>query len=484
MLHRLSTGLRNSAHDAAARTGALLNETTLRIAVTGLSRAGKTVFITSLITNLLALGKGFDTLTAVHERIEGESGGAAVGRGESGETSRLRDIRLVPPGSSDTPVFDHARNLAALAAEAPAWPPRTDDLTETAVELVLRRDGMFRQHLGPERLRLEILDYPGEWLLDLPMLDQSFQTWSRETLARLREPPRSRAMAAFLEQLPTAEAGGVPDHPRLRHLHELYRQGLHACQNEHGLRLLQPGCFLCPGPKADAPFMWFFPLEGAPEHPLRGTLADLLRERFEAYKADMRARFFETHFARFDRQVLLVDVLGALHGGQAAFEDTQRALALIAGSLTYRQERGLVWPRRGAIERVAFVATKADHVPAMHRENLVHLLRDLVGDARTSMDPRRVSFHAVASVLSTSDTSVEHGGIWRDVVRGTPVGAGEAKLFDPGDVPSARPKDGFWARRRFVLPVFEPKRPKQGGDMGIRHIGLDTVLTALLGDKL
>ena len=477
MLTWLHSGLRNTAHDASAATEALLHETTLRLAVTGLSRAGKTVFITALITNLLALGRGLDVLPGLHRRLEqGADGG-------TGAVSRLRSVRLVPPGAGEVPVFDHARNLAALSAEIPNWPPRTDDLTETALELVIDRTG-WGAYLGPWRLRLEILDYPGEWLLDLPMLEQSFRAWSRETLARLREPPRSQAFAAFLQQLPTVEADGAPDHERLRRLHTLYRDGLHAAQNEHGLRLLQPGRFLCPGPKADAPFMWFFPLDEVPDHPRHGTAAALLEERFEAYKADMRARFFETHFARFDRQILLVDVLGALHGGKEAFHDTQQALALIASSLSYGSGWSLGRSKQGRIGRVAFVATKADHVPAGARDNLRLLLRDLVEDAREPMKGQPVSFHAAASVLSTTDTTVEHAGLFKDVVRGTPVGGGGAKLFDPGTVPACRPPDSFWNKPRFKLPVFEPRRPRDGGQGGIQHLGLDTVLSALLEDKL
>jgi predicted YcjX-like family ATPase len=473
MLTRLRSALHNTVHDASARTEALFHETTLRLAVTGLARAGKTVFVTSLITNLLALGRGLDVLPELHRHLEQGAG--------AGGASRLRSVRLVPPGSGDTSVFDHGRNLAMLTAEIPAWPPRTDDLTETAVELIIDRPGL-RAHLGPKRLRLEILDYPGEWLLDLPMLEQSFQAWSRETLARLREPPRSLAFVDFLQQLPSVEANAAPDHERLRRLHGLYRDGLHACQNKHGLRLLQPGRFLCPGPQADAPFMWFFPLEGMPDYPLRGTAAALLEERFDAYKADMRRRFFEAHFARFGRQIVLVDVLGALHGGREAFRDTEQALALIAGSLSYGG-RSFGHPRQGRIERVAFVATKADHVPAGARDNLCHLLRDLVGDASAPIGPRPVSFHTAASVLSTTDTTVEHEGLVKDVVRGTVVGGG-AKLFDPGSVPVSRPRDGFWNKRRFVMPVFEPRRPLDDGRQGIEHLGLDEVLTALLRGQL
>ena len=306
---------------------------------------------------------------------------------------------------------------------------------------------------------------------------------SQAAPARLREPPRSRAFVAFLQQLPIVEPDATPEHERLRRLHGFHRDGLHAGQNDYGLRLLQPGRFLCPGPRADAPFMWFFPLEGMPDHPVRGTTAALLEERFEAYKADMRTRFFEAHFARFDRQILLVDVLGALHGGRDAFRDTEQALALIAGSLSYGGW-SLRWSKQCRIDRVAFVATKADHVPAGSRDNLRHLLRDLVENARAPMGKQPVSFHAAASVLSTTDTTVEYDGLVRDVVRGTPVGGGGAKLFDPGNVPAGRPPDSFWNKPRFVLPVFEPRRPPDGGRQGVQHLGLDGVLSALLGDRL
>ena len=55
------------------------------------------------------------------------------------------------------------------------------------------------------------------------------------------------------------------------------------------------------------------------------------------------------------------------------------------------------------IERMAFVATKADHVPAMRRANLRNLLRGIVEMAAARLDPLGVIYHAVASILSTTD---------------------------------------------------------------------------------
>ena len=133
--------------------------------------------------------------------------------------------------------------------------------------------------------------------------------------------------------------------------------------------------------------MWFHPIDPARNDGMRA----LLGERFEAYKTAVRTEFFEPHFASFSRQVMLVDVLGALVAGQAAFADTTYAIQAIAAALRYGDGGGVVpaaasWLLRGMghvlppvlgrvtdsaarhisdprIDRVAFVATKADHVP-------------------------------------------------------------------------------------------------------------------------
>ena len=45
-------------------------------------------------------------------------------------------------------------------------------------------------------LTLDIVDYPGEWLLDLPLLDKSYEQWSAESLAQLRGTAAAPALAA------------------------------------------------------------------------------------------------------------------------------------------------------------------------------------------------------------------------------------------------------------------------------------------------
>src|SRR6266851_9734302 len=323
MLDQVTEKLSRRARDWSGRAEQILNEVSIRVAVTGLSRAGKTVFITSLIHNLLALGQRRNTLPRLHTAF-----------GVNG-TSRLREVRIAPEGAATIPLFDFAGKLADLAAARPSWPARTEDIAQIALELEIERVNPLAQKLGPWRLRLELLDYPGEWLLDLPLLQQSYGAWSEQTLSLIRRPPRLSVCAEFLKFLTTIDPDAPADEALIHRGHTLYRTALHDCRARLGLRYLQPGRFLCPGPRGEAPYLWFFPVDHAREHPSSGTQVGLLKERFDAYKTNARSQFFDTHFADFDRQIVLVDVLSALHAGREAFEDTERAIAEIAAHLRY-----------------------------------------------------------------------------------------------------------------------------------------------------
>ena len=139
--------------------------------------------------------------------------------------------------------------------------------------------------------------------------------------------------------------------------------------------------------------MWFFPLpcEDAAIQP--GSIAHLLRERFDAYRREVRASFFDTHFRAFNRQIMLVDVLDALYAGRTAFEDTARAVHDLAAGLrggrgfwTALASAALPGPLKPRpMERVAFVATKADRVPQQSRANLQRLLEALAEPAATTL---------------------------------------------------------------------------------------------------
>src|SRR6478752_2791004 len=149
-------------------TDVLQLRSTIRIGITGLARAGKTALLTSLAANLLAVSAGRPALPAVSDRLRG----------------RRMHVSIAPAAASNIPRFGVASYIAALAADPPQWPTRTTAVSMLALDVDVPREGLLAP-LGPQRRRLEFLDYPGEWLLDLPLLSQDFTDWSTATLHRL-----------------------------------------------------------------------------------------------------------------------------------------------------------------------------------------------------------------------------------------------------------------------------------------------------------
>lgn len=484
----IGSSLRDTASAAWQETGRILQEERLRVAVTGLAGAGKTVLLTSLVTNLLALGQGRNTLPALSAALDG----------------RLRSVRLEPAGVQSIPWFDAAGHLAQLAAPAaPHWPARTDHLSSVALSLTIERRGALAW-MGPRRLRLEFVDYPGEWLLDLPLMGMDFGRFSRMAIERLEKAPVTVATRDFLRFLSALPANARADDATARHGAMLYRAAMAALRDEHGIRLLQPGRFLLPGPGGDTPLLWFFPFGTG--RASAGSLAALMTRRYDTWRARTRSDVFEPFLTQADRQLVLVDVLGALCAGQASFADTRAALALIGAALASRPgllpasllplpkgilPSGLV---AGGPSRIAFLASKADHAPAILRPALVDLLRRMV--AAPERGGPDMLYEAVAALRCTEDgtrtATISLPGdakprqMERPVVVGVPLGEELRRPFDPGTIPSVPPErdDPFWARPVFTLPVFRPPALEPHGQHGMPQLGLDRALTWLLEDVL
>ena len=455
-----------------ARLTGLLRDRTVRLAVTGLSGSGKTAFITSLLYNLLsAVGHParLPFLRAAAER-------------------RIFAARLDAPPVETIAVFPVRDAITALAADPPHWPPSTTELRRADLTLCFTPAGFLgRVAGGTAELRLEVLDYPGEWLLDLPLLGQSYRDWSRVTLERARRGARASLARDWLDFLARHSADSPGDPEAAHQAHVLYRAFVAACRTQEQLSLLQPGRFLNAGQIADPSLLWFCPMPFAiGVHPRGGSMAALMEARFEAYKQLVVRPFFAQLARGVDRQIVLVDVLRALNAGQAAFADQRLAFETILAAFRFGR-RGLLRLLFGArIDRVLFAATKADHVPALQRDHLEALMANLVAvpTLRAEAANAQVAAMALASICCTEDGTDVIDGRKVDVVIGLPEGGERRIRFFPGIVPVAPPPEGFWGERFTEFPVFQPPRiaPEEGD--GVPHINLDKALDFLLGDTL
>ncbi len=158
---------------------------TVRLGVTGMSGAGKTVFITALVHGLIRGGR-----FPVFEALAG---------------GRIAEARLAPQPDDAVPRFDYESHLRALVDER-RWPESTRRVSELRVIIE------YQSQRGAMRtLTLDIVDYPGEWLLDLPLLDKSYEEWSAESIGLSWEGPRKDLAAKWHEHLKTLSADGPQD---------------------------------------------------------------------------------------------------------------------------------------------------------------------------------------------------------------------------------------------------------------------------------
>ena len=464
-----------SALDKLPNLTALIGDRTLRLAVTGLSRSGKTVLVASLVQNLMSTVRAPGALPFLRAAAE----------------RRMVEVRrLVPPDGEDVPEFPLDATIGALAADPPQWPASTTDLRRLRLSLRFAPAGFLgplKLLSGGDRITIDILDYPGEWLLDLPLLRQSYAEWSRATLALAHRGARAPLARDWLDYVARHSAHSGDETETSLRAHEIYRSYLALCREREQLSLLQPGRFLNPGEIVDPSVLWFCPLP----FPVGGgarssSLAALMEARFDAYKRTIVQPFFAELARRADRQIVLVDILRALNAGEEAFADQRLALDTILAAFRFGRRSPFRVLFGARIDRVLFAATKADHVPGLQRDHLEALMANLVEapSLRAKVARARVAATALASVRCTEDGTDLIDGRKVDVVVGLPQGGKRRIRFFPGIVPMTPPPTGFWGERFTEFPVFQPPRIDGAPGAGIPHINLDKALDFLLEDIL
>jgi uncharacterized protein len=459
---------------------------TLRLGITGLSRAGKTVFITALIHGLTRGGR-FPVF-------------------EPFASGRIARARLEPQPDDAVPRFDYERHVHTLIDER-AWPNSTVDISELRLVIDYQR-----QNGADRTLTLDIVDYPGEWLLDLPLLNKSYEQWSNESLALSRGGARFSLAAPWHAHLAGLNAQAPADEQAALASAKLFTDYLRACRDERfAMSLLPPGRFLMPGNLAGSPALTFAPLDlpddgVAPE----GSLWAMMVRRYEAYKDVVVRPFFRDHFSRLDRQIVLVDALSAFNAGPEALADLEAALAGILDC--FRIGRGTLLSAlfRPKIDRILFAATKADHLHHSSHDRLEAVLRRAVATAVAKAEDTGAGIDvvALAAVRATREATVARGREKLPSILGTPA-AGEianGESFDgntevatfPGDLP-ADPEQLFNGEAAFrgltsasaekadfrFLRFRPPQLEQEGPDSpALPHIRLDRALQFLIGDKL
>ncbi|MEM7317860.1 MAG: YcjX family protein, partial [Pseudomonadota bacterium] len=388
-------------------------EPVIRLGVTGLARSGKTVFITSLVANLLDRGR-MPGLVAAQE-------------------GRIQAAFLQPQPDDTVPRFDFETHLRALTGPDPKWPVSTRAVSELRLSLRVQPAGLLSGLQGPRVIHLDIVDYPGEWLLDLGLLDKSYGDWSREVLDRI---DARKSAADFLSAARAADPSAHHEESVAQDLAARFAAYLTAARNE-GYYDCTPGRFVLPGDLAGSPVLTFAPLPVSATSGRR-TLHREMERRFEAYKSQVVKPFFRQHFARLDRQVVLVDALGAIHKGPPAVEDMRRAMTDILTAFRPGRNAWLGQLLGGKrIDRILFAATKSDHLHHKQHSRLTAIIEALTREARdrARFAGARTEALSIAALRATTEEIRPHNGQDLACVRGTLLNSGKPAAFYPGALP-------------------------------------------------
>ncbi|MBY6092059.1 YcjX family protein [Maritimibacter alkaliphilus] len=466
----MAEGVSRSVEAVGDRVSETFFEPVIRLGVTGLARSGKTVFITSLVANLLDRGRMPQL--------------AAAGDG------RIAAAYLQPQPDDTLPRFDYEAHMAALTGAEPHWPDSTRTVSQLRLSLKVRPTGLLGGLSGPRTVHLDIVDYPGEWLLDLGLLEKSYAEWSQEALDRIASRP---AAEAFLEQ--AARMSGrrdweEADAQALARGFTAYLEGA----RKAGFSDLTPGRFLLPGEMEGSPVLTFAPLPPESDAPRRGLWREMER-RYEAYKSKVVKPFFRDHFARIDRQVVLVDALGAIHKGPQAVEDLRRTMADILGAFRPGRNAFLTRILMGKrVEKILFAATKADHLHHSQHGRLTGIMQALVRDAadRANFAGAKTHAMAIAALRATVEETMTHEGESLDCVRGRLMETGKLAALYPGDLPEdparllnpARAGEAQWLDGDYQIMGFAPAPLRLKPGEGPPHIRLDQAAQFLIGDRL
>ncbi len=456
---------------------------TLRIGVTGLSRSGKTVFITALVHALLNGGR-LPLFTALTQ-------------------GRINRVYLEPQPDDDVPRFAYEDHIAALTGEDRHWPESTSRLSQLRLTIEYEATGIIARNLQGSKLHIDIVDYPGEWLLDLPLMTQTYEQWSNATLKASQREPRKSLARKWLTHLNSLQPAAPATEADAQKAAKLFTEYLASCRvDDVSLSTLPPGRFLMPGDLAGSPLLTFAPLSVEPETDApAGSLHAMMQRRYNAYVSRVVEPFFFNHFARLDRQVVLVDTLSALNAGPEAVKDLKTALTDVLSC--FRQGANswasAVFGRRA--DRILFAATKADLLHHSSHDRLEKVLELIVEEAtrRAQFAGAEIDVAAIAAVRATREATVKQDGETLDCIAGTPIkgeelagdifdGKTEAAIF-PGDLPDdpAAAMDGSLEGELKFVRFLPPEREiltTPGSSAALPHIRLDRTLEFLAGDRL
>lgn len=360
---------------------------THRFTITGLSRSGKSMLFTSLMTILKYRSEEQYQCLPLLKRLPVE----------------LVDAMWLEP-LDDFPMFPIEEHIASL--EKGEWPAPTEDVYGFKMVVRLRQTSQFKKYVFPyTQIVFEFIDYPGEWITDLPMLGKTYAQWSDSSLAQqLTEPQRFYAQK-WHSTLEKFDFDVPPEGAAANELVIAYREYLLKAKAA-GIAMLQPGSFLLDGSGFDWRGQGFTPLPSKISSDIDHPWTKYFSQQFAHFQSSWLQPLRESTFRESDKQIILIDLFEGLNHSRQHLAQLKETLSHLADVFVYGESSWFAKTvlRKKEIGKVAFVATKSDLIPEGYKPQLLSLLKDVSAGATAKLSRDNVAYeHFLVSAIKTTD---------------------------------------------------------------------------------
>lgn len=387
LLKTLSSSLEEFANHGIDSIEEFVSRETHHVIITGLSRSGKSMFFTTL-------------MSLFGQRVNGTTDHLPLLSSLPLELIESFDLRPIK-GEEVFPLNDCLEKL-----QNGQWPASTDQVYGFELVLRLRQTNSLKRLVSQSNETVfRFYDYPGEWLTDLPMLNKDFVQWSDSAWSQQFNPPQkfyAQDWQGYVEQF---DFDLSPENSRVEEYIQNFRYYLQIAK-DNGISLLQPGSMLVD----THGFHWeqngFAPLPSSvssdPEHPW----TQLFTENFEQFKTLWLKPLQETYFSKADKQIIMLDLHEGLSHSRAHLNQLKETISNLANSFVYGANK---WYKPKIlfgeqISKVAFVASKSDLIPMAQQANFLSLLQEITGGVRAHLKDHNVDFqHFLVSAIQVTD---------------------------------------------------------------------------------
>ena len=427
-----------------------------KIAITGLSRSGKSMLFTSLIYLLSERTKGaIDHLPLLRSLPK-----------------KLID-HITLSNIDETSLFDYEKGLEALSRGE--WPNSTQAVSGFKLQVYLKEDRFLLGRIKKFKIiSFEFYDYPGEWLTDLPMLNKSFESWSQQAFSQETMEPLKSFSAEWHEFISDFDFDAPVSQENLAKIMTVYKHYLISSKNA-GITILQPASMLLETTDFDWIENGFTPL---PDYVLTDKLhpwTQFFTENYQKYQKNWLKPLQEKYFENTDMQIILVDLLEGLHFGQNHLKQLKTTISHIADNFTYgnRFYHKIFNKFDARIKKVAFVATKSDLIPYAQHQNFRSLLKNITEGVSGKIDREAVSFEyfILTAINTTAQKPDEENIIYYQNLQGDTI----RRKFDaiPGRILAIKNNQTF--------PFIKTYPSKDYEKQILQSQGIDSLLNYMLG---